>query len=407
MNINKVQIKLIDGKSRLYVNEKEFYITGAGCEFGSIEKMGQYGANAMRTWRTNNGKDSGLTVLNKAQKSGLMVLMGLEMVPERNGFDYSDSVATAKQFEEIRAQVKQYKTHPALLGWIIGNELNLFYKNPDVWDAVDKIAQYIHSEDPNHPVTTTLAGISKDVVDQIKKRAPHIDFLSIQMYGDIVNLQKRIHDAEWTGPYVVTEWGATGHWEVGQTEWKAPIEQTSTEKANAFDERYNKAILADSLNCLGSFVFVWEQKQERTPTWYGMFTELGEETESVEVMRKIWTGRYPENKVPKIDSISLNRKSAYSNIFVKPSSTLEAFVKSTDADKDTLEYCYEIMPESTDQKSGGDKEEKPEVLLSLITKNGSVNLKAPREEGAYRLFFYVRDGKGHCGTANIPFYVKK
>lgn len=31
------------------------------------------------------------------------------------------------------------------------------YKNPNVWNAVNDIANMIHDEDPNHPVTTMLA----------------------------------------------------------------------------------------------------------------------------------------------------------------------------------------------------------------------------------------------------------
>jgi hypothetical protein len=41
---------------------------------------------------------------------------------------------------------------------------------------------------------------------------------------------------------MVTEWGATGHWEVGTTEWGAPIENNSTVKANYYLERYKTAI---------------------------------------------------------------------------------------------------------------------------------------------------------------------
>ena len=96
--------------------------------------------------------------------------------------------------------------------------------------------------DPNHPAATALAGIGKRTVDEVKQRAPALDFITVQFYGDIVNLQKRLTDAQWDGPYMVTEWGATGHWEVRTTEWKAPIEETSSQKAKAFAERYEKAI---------------------------------------------------------------------------------------------------------------------------------------------------------------------
>jgi hypothetical protein len=34
-------------------------------------------------------------------------------------------------------------------------------------------------------------------------------------------------------------------------------------------------------------------------------------------------------------------------------------------------------------------------------------IKAPVKPGAYRLFAYVLDGKGHAAHVNIPFYVDK
>ncbi len=404
---SKVEVRERNGKHRLYVDGKEFYVRGAGCEFGSIEKLGEHGANSFRTWRVENGQQSGQQILDRAQKSGLKVLMGLELYPERKGLNYDDPAAVAGQFARVKSEILKYKDHPALLGWIIGNELNLQAKNPKVWDAVNDVAKFIHEADPNHPATTATAGISKNVVEQIKSRAPALDFLSVQFYGDIVNLQKRLKDAQWDGPYMVTEWGATGHWEVASTQWKAPIEETSSQKAKRFAERYEKAIASDSQRCLGSYVFLWGQKQERTPTWYGMFTPQGEETETVDVMHKIWTGSYPPNRSPQIESISLNGLDADQNIRVKAGEKMSGVVAASDPDGDSLSYTFEIMPESTDLKTGGDFETTPPVVASVKSSRGSIELAAPAKEGAYRFFFYVRDGKGHCGTGNIPFFVEK
>ena len=96
--------------------------------------------------------------------------------------------------------------------------------------------------------------------------------------ADLINLPRYLKESGWTGPYVVTEWGATGHWESGKTSWGAPLENNSTTKAELYRKRYDAVIGSDTRQCLGSFVFLWEQKQERTPTWYGMFLGSGEAT---------------------------------------------------------------------------------------------------------------------------------
>jgi hypothetical protein len=301
------------------------------------------------------------------------------------------------------------KDHPALLGWGIGNELNLRATNFKVWDAVQDIAAMIHKTDPIHPTTTMLAGIGKGEVDYIAANCPDIDFLCVQMYGDIVNLPKRLSDAGYKGPYIVSEWGATGHWEVGLTDWKAPIEQTSTEKASAIAERYEKAILADTKNCMGSFVFLWGQKQERTPTWYGLFTEKDEETEAIDQMHNFWTGSWPADRCPSIISASLNGKTRFDNINLKPGQEYVSAIQAVDVDNDSLYVRVEILKESTDLKDGGDFETRPEALDKLVTMASpeKVVFNAPVNEGPYRLFVYVLDGKNHAATVNFPFLVKK
>jgi hypothetical protein len=336
-----------------------------------------------------------------------MVLMGLDVARERHDFDYNDTVAVKKQFDYLKAEVERLKDHPALLGWAIGNELNLQASNLKVYDAVNDLSIMIHEIDPNHPTTTTMAGIGKREVDYVKENCTDIDFLSIQMYGDIVNLQQRISDAGWEGPYMVTEWGATGHWEVARTEWDVAIEQTSKEKAQAFMDRYRVAILSDPENCMGSYVFLWAQKQERTPTWYGMFLENGNATETVDAMQFLWTGKWPENRCPSLDSFLLDGKTAYDNIRLKSGEQYSATVFVTDHENDTLTYRWEILPESTDLGMGGDYESRPETLLSTENRDSEMEIEAPKTPGAYRLFVYATDPGNKSATANIPFLVEE
>jgi hypothetical protein len=263
----------------------------------------------------------------------------------------------------------------------------------------------IHSVDPNHPTTTMLAGIGKREVDYFAEHCTDLDFICVQMYADIENLQTRLADAGYDGPYVVTEWGATGHWEVPPTVWGAPVEQTSQEKQHSFLHRYKVAIEADQNRCMGSFAFLWGQKQERTPTWYGMFLENGHATETVDAMYKIWNGKWPENRCPTLDSLRINGKKIYDNVTLKSGEVFTAFAAARDYEGEALTFRWEIMHESTDLGDGGDYESRPETLLKT-TGEAEMTIEAPQNEGAYRLFVYVNDGHNHSATANFPFLVK-
>ena len=405
--VAKVTIKNTEGKYQLLVNNEPFYIKGAGLEFGNIPALAKHNGNSFRTWRTDNGEQSGKEVLDEAHKYGLMVTMGIEVARERHGFDYNDEAAVKEQKERIRREVLEFKDHPSLLIWAIGNELNLRSTNPRVWDAVNDISKMIHDIDPNHPTTTTLAGMSQQDIEYIKERCKNIDILSIQLYGSIVKLPKFLKDFGWTGPYMVTEWGATGHWEVPKTSWDIPIEENSSVKAANYLKRHQIAIESDTTQCLGSYVFLWGQKQERTPTWYGVFLEDGKETESVDVMHYIWSKKWPENRTPQIKSFTLNNKTAYQSVILKPNKDAKATIDIVDFENNTINYSWEVLRESTDLKDGGDKENRPESIDIQLTRNQNreINFKLS-EKGNYRLFVYADDGYNHAATANIPFKVE-
>ena len=100
-------------------------------------------------------------------------------------------------------------------------------------------------------------------------------------------------------------------------------------------------------------------------------------------------------------------KTALQNIRLLSGQTYPAKVAASDPDHDALTYRWEIMPESTETKVGGDVESKPAPLPDLIANPGGseISLQAPNKTGAYRLFTYVFDGHGHAAHANIPFYV--
>ncbi len=391
-----------NGNWMLYRDGKPYPVNGVGGS-ENLEKAISIGANSFRTWSTDNADE----LLDKAQSLGLTVLMGLWMQHERHGFDYNNREKVEQQLNYFRQTVEKYKDHPALLAWGVGNEVDLFYTNTNVWYAVNDVATMIHQIDPNHPTMTVTAGLDTAEVRLIMERAPAIDIYGINTYGDLGSVYDKIRTTKWDKPYMITEWGPNGHWEVSKTSWGAAIEQNSTEKATSYKERYIKYIMRDTQRCIGSYVFLWGQKQETTSTWYGLFNENGLSSPAVDELERIWTLKEPLNVAPIIISVKLNGWQKGDSILLKPFSNSNASAIASDGDNDKLRYHWEVVSESQDIKSGGDAESKPPSMkgLSMRIKKNTLKFKAPDAEGAYRLFLFIYDNKGHYAYENIPFYV--
>jgi len=380
-----------------------YFIKGGGGS-GSMALLKASGGNSIRTWSSDNAE----AILNEAQQQGLTLMLGLEIAHERHGFDYDDAQAVAAQKERIREQVLKYKDYPALLVWGIGNEVDLLYTNTNVWYAIEDIAKMIRSLDSNHLITTVTAGIDQTKAQLIMQRVPSIDYLSINIYGGLENLPQQLLDIGYTGAYVVTEWGPSGHWQVDQTSWSAPIEQTSTEKAASYRSRYQRGIIAASGRAMGSYAFLWGQKQETTPTWYGVFTEKGQANEIVDSLQYLWTGHWPQQRAPSIGNYTINNLHAGDNIQLSANKAYQAKVEIIQHGAGKLKVAWEILPESTDIKAGGDPESRPKGLTRFIIAeddSGCMTFSAPTKPGAYRLFVSLSNDDNKVANANIPFYV--
>ena len=393
-------IKTNDG-FQLLRNGNPYYVKGAGgTEYLDILKS--IGGNSIRTWST----DDAMKVLDEAHANGISVCLGLWVGHERHGFNYNDEYSITAQLKSFEQDILKYKDHPALLMWAIGNEVDLFYKNFGVWNAVEDIAKMIKKLDPNHPTMTVTAGIDPAEVFMIKKYCPSIDILGINTYGGIKNLSEQVRMFGWDKPYMVTEWGPYGHWESPMTSWGVAIEATSKEKANIRNLAY-KYIKEDKSLCLGSYAFLWGYKQEQTPTWYGLFSKDGNATQSIDILNDYWKGSV-RNTAPVLNSFLLNNLDKKESIKLKKGKDCFFSYDVTDAEDDSLSFEFQLMPESNDKKAGGDFEKTPEPISFKIVENmnNKIIIKAPLKSGPYRFFIYVRDSNKNVATANIPFFVK-
>jgi hypothetical protein len=408
----KVEIEKEGERFQLYVNGNPYFIKGARTlRTRYMDKVAEYGGNAVRIGYRGNVKE----VLDEAHRLSLTVLFGLPVQAERNGFDYSDEMAVKEQYNRVKEIVETYKDHPALLMWAIGNELDHIPGDKDydlkMWNAVNDIAIMIHEIDSNHPAMAVVGRGKNEKMKDIVERCTDVDLLGINTYADIGEVPGWLREYKWNKPFAVTEWGPSGHWQVPRTKWGVVIEETSTEKANVYQERYETVIKVEPW-CVGSYVFLWtSNRQERTHTWYNMFHDDGSEKGAVEVMQYEWTGKWPENRAPRIDSLQIDGLNALDNINLIAETVHEARVYVTDPEGEALTIEWELVPEN--KKFGayaGQGETKPPVVEGAIIEElegvKAVQFTVPEERGGnFRMFVYARDGLNKIAVANIPFHV--
>lgn len=363
------------------------------------------GGNAVRT-------SASRAALDRAHAAGLAVMANLPVRGERNGMDWDDAAQVDEQKRKVLAVVEGLKDHPALMFWAVGNELDHIPGNRPynrrIWERLNELAVAIKAVDGKHPVMTVVGtGHFEAKVQEIAAGCPDMDLLGINAYGDLARAAE-LAGRHWPKSYAITEWGPTGHWEVPKTDWRAPLEQTSSEKARVTAERYEQVIRAHRDRCLGSFVFYWSEKQETTHTWYGLFCE-GLRTESIDVMQRAWTGAWPANRAPGLDRPRIEGHDDPRSIRLRAGESHRALVAARDPEMDPLAYAWDIRPEVLIPPGSyaGGLETPARPIAGLVRDPASprTEFRAPEEPGAYRLFVTIRDGRGHIAYGNLPFFV--
>jgi hypothetical protein len=404
-----VRIEPQAGGWRLVRNGEPYFVKGAVVgPGGSLDALQQAGANSIRT-------HAGM--LDEAQRRGFTALVGLPLGNPRHGFDYADPNRVEQQFQRARDLVRKHRDHPALLFWNLGNEPEI-HTTPEqrvpVWREANRLAEMVRAEDPNHPVMVVIGGQYADMLHELNEYCPALHLVGLNAYAQMLKLPEEIAAQGWTRPYVVTEFGPRGHWQVPKTAWGMPIEDDAAAKAEFYRRAYEHSV-AGRPACLGSYVFYWAHKQEKTHTWYGMFLPDGSRTPAIDAMTFLWTGHWPANRCPELGPGKLRVTSLDGRAREKPGvfaigDPLLGAVEVSDPDGDALRITWELRPDVADNPNvGGDwepgVEALPGVVLATREDGRRAEVQLPSHPGKYRLFVYAHDGRGNATSANVPLLV--
>lgn len=395
-----VKVRETEAGYEMIRNGSPFFVRGVGGQ-SNLDRLVEMGGNAIRTWDAE-GIDN---ILNEAHAKGLAVCVGIWLVHERHGHDYNDPKVRQEQLDKVRRLVTRYKDHPAVLCWGVGNEVELGGGLDIALRSVEEAAALIKTIDTNHPTVAIVAEIGDDKARRIAEECPSIDLLGVNAYGGASSVPQRLLEQGYTGPYMITEFGPLGHWEGPSAPWGPPIEASGHDKANFYANSYRGGVQSQvGKRCLGSFAFLWGNKQETTATWFGMLLPTGETTESVDRISEFWTGKVPAQRAPRVYGMDLELADTSA---VGPGHRFAVSVRADDPDGDELQIEWKVVAETSDRRSGGDAERVPPTIADRIASTDGLNAEviAPTEPGSYRLFVFVRDGTGRAGTVNVPFRV--
>ena len=395
-----VELRQTEHGWQLLRGGEPYFIRGAGGSH-SLEALAAAGGNSIRTWSTDNAGP----LLDEAHALGLSVTVGIWLGHERHGFDYNDTEQVKEQFERAREAVLRFRDHPALLLWGVGNEMEGFGdgNDPMIWKAVNDVAAMIKELDPNHPTMTSTAFVHGGRIEYLHERSPAIDIHGVNAYGGAMVVPERLREGGATKPFVLTEFGPVGPWEMPKTEWGAPYEQNSTDKAAFYRQTYEHVVIGAPGLALGSYAFLWGNKMEATATWFGMFLADGTRTAAVDVMTELWTGKPPENLAPAIEPLVIHGPTQ-----LDPGTEIDVRADVSDPEGGAIRSRWVLRPDSGDYATGGDfRPSLPDIDGAILEgSNGAAKVRMPDEPGPYRLFLYAYDEAGNAATANLPLLVK-
>lgn len=389
----------------LTVDSRPYYIRGAGGN-SRLELLKRCGGNSIRTW----GADHLSPLLDEAHAQGLTVTVGIWLGHKEHGFNYAHDTMVRAQYEKAIRFIPRYRNHPALLMWAVGNEMEMGFDERDsrVWVAVNDIARAIHRLDPYHPVMTVVAEISDTKIRSLNTWCPDLDLLGINSYGGCRSLPTRLRKAGWLKPYVVTEFGPLGPWETGKTPWGASYEPSSTDKTAFYLDSYRQGIEAAKNWCLGSYVFLWGNKEEGTSTWFGLFLSTGESLGPLDAMIELWTGKPPAERAPELRELQSDAAGQCVDSSSRHPVTVQASPGPLTYEWTVLTDIEIVKVKDKKPKEVGRPGRKmPDAVIVDSADPTRATLIAPSEPGPYRLYVIARDKNRRAAIINFPFYVKK
>ncbi|MFE4450128.1 discoidin domain-containing protein [Streptomyces sp. NPDC056796] len=406
-----VKVEGSQGAWRLTVDGAPY--TVKGLTWGpSVADAGQYmpdvrsmGVNTIRTWGTDA---TTRPLLDSAASHGIKVIAGFWLQPgggpgSGGCVDYlTDTGYKNDMLAEFPKWVEAYKDHPGVLMWNVGNESVLGLQNcysgtaleqqRDAYTTfVNDIARRIHAVDPNHPVTSTDAWTG--AWPYYRRNAPDLDLYAVNSYGAVCDIRRTWEDGGFDKPYIVTEGGPAGEWEVPDDANGVPDEPTDTAKAAGY-ERAWQCVSGHTGVALGATLFHYGTEYDFGGVWFNLLP-AGQKRLSYYAVKKAYGAATPgDNTPPVISGMTVDNASA---VQAGRPFTVRASVSDPDGDRLT----HQVLLGSKYVDDSGQL-----VDVRFTDKgDGTFEVTAPDRLGVWKVYLKSSDGKGNVGIETRSFRV--
>lgn len=402
-------VKKENGAWQLYVDGAPFDVKGVTIGGKTTKKetisatfkdLQFLGVNSIRTWGTD--EDTRM-LLDTAQAYGIKVMVGIWMRHGRPGmegddnFNYlEDKQGMEDMYNYALKTVRDYKDHPAVLCFGVGNEVVLNIATDAEKKAyaqyLEKVCSAIKAEDPAHPVASVSAWTFS--WEWWRDYTPSIDIYAINVYGAGADrIPDEMANLKIDKPYVITEFGVRGEWEVPKDDNGLEIEPDDREKYDVIAEGYPKWIKPKPA-CLGVYVFHYSHSTTHGSVWLTLYYDDAYRPQYW-ATREAFTGKKPVNHVPDITQYALPDAPAATGAWVPV--TLEV----TDKEGDDLQISFHY-----NQRSGGRARADQ---INPLEYRGSLEegfeVLLPRENGVIKVYAFVRDSYNNLGIAQRSFMI--
>ncbi|WP_435127802.1 discoidin domain-containing protein [Actinacidiphila sp. bgisy144] len=360
-----------------------------------LPDLAKAGVNTVRTWGTDA---TSAPLFDAAAANGIKVIAGFWLQPgggpgSGGCVDYlTDDTYKNDMLAEFPKWVDTYKDNPGVLMWDVGNESVLGLQNCYSGDAleqqraayvsfVDQIAQKIHAVDPNHPVTSTDAWTG--AWPYYKKYAPDLDLYAVNSYKDVCNVKSAWEAGGYDKPYIVTEGGPAGSWEVPNDANGVPDEPTDQQKADGYTTAWN-CVTSHQGVALGATLFHYGTEDDFGGIWFNLVPD-GLKRPSYYAVKKAYGGDTSGDDQPPLVS-DMTVSGATDGVPAGGDVTI-----STDTtDPEHEQISYQVLYSSIYLDNNG------ALTPVAATVNGNtLTAKAPDRPGVWKVYVKATDGHGN------------